>query len=133
VLYESAAKYLNAKEEPLPVVATAEPGMFGYTYRGPVLDLAGLVSDEVMGYFPVPPEQASPSASFSIPPRAVSDLKPRYVLFYDTFAKNGLLNDPFFLKSYVEEKFWPLEIWGSRGLFLYQYRAASEAAPAAAR
>ncbi len=131
VLYERAAEYLNAKAEPLPIVATAEPGMFGYTYRGRVLDLAGLVSDEMMGYFPVPPELASPTATFSIPPRAVSDLKPGYVLFYDTFAKNGLLNDAFFLKNYVEEQFWPLEIWGSRGLFLYQYRGTSDAAPAA--
>jgi hypothetical protein len=123
LLYGEAGEHLNRKKQPVRLAATAEPGAFGYAFKGRVLDLDGLVSHEMLRYFPVPWGERSPTSTFSIPVRAIKELRPDYVLFFDTFGRNGILEDQFFREHYRVERFWPLELWGSRGLYLFVDRA----------
>jgi hypothetical protein len=125
LLYGVAARHLNAHPPPAgEVVAVSEPGMFGYVYEGQVLDLGGLVSDEMLRYYPVPAAQRAPRVNTSLPVAAVRDLKPAAVLFLDGFAKNGLLSDESFRSSYRLEAYWPVSIFDSQGLYLYRRTAA---------
>jgi hypothetical protein len=127
LLYRRAAEYLAMHPvSEAASVAVPEPGMFGYAYRGNVLDLGGLVSDEVLPYYPVPLEQRSRDFNFSISPLAVRETKPEVVLTYDFFAKSSILRDDFFLASYQLEKSWPLELWGGRGLYLYRLKKVNQ-------
>lgn len=118
-LYAQAAKLLN-KLPNRPLVASEEPGMMGYAYLGRLLDLDGLVSPEMLKYYPLPPEKLT--CNTSIPPQAVNALAPEYVVFYHLHGKDFLLSDSQFLSSYSLEKTWDdKDRAGSfENLFLYK-------------
>lgn len=121
-LYKAAAQYLNTSGDGRPVVAVSEDGIFGYTYNGPVLTLDGLASKRVLEYYPLSPEQYY--SPFAIAPTAVQALQPAHVVFLENFGRNSLLKDPEFGKNYRREMYWPLELWGGDGLYLYSHSAA---------
>ncbi|MBX9692499.1 MAG: hypothetical protein K2Z81_08950, partial [Cyanobacteria bacterium] len=102
-LYAQAAEFLN-KLPGLPLVASEEPGMMGYAYRGRLLDLDGLVSPEVLKYYPLPPEKMTCNTNIS--PQAVYELAPEYVVFYHLHGKDFLLSDSQFRSTYTLEKTW---------------------------
>ena len=66
---------------PDEVVASVEIGAISYGYRGPVLDLTGLVSPEVLPFY------ADPQFQFhyphTLPPEAVEQLAPPVLVTYD--------------------------------------------------
>lgn len=123
-LYQRAADYLaqNNKVKPFNTLATWEPGVLGYYLPDTkILDLGGLVSDEALKYYPVPIGKRSRRSVWgSMPDQAVIDLQPDRVIFFDSFADNGLLKNQKFLESYRFLKFWPLKLWGGQGLFLFE-------------
>ena len=120
ILYEEAAKYLSGDSKGNSLVAVTEDGIFGYTYKGPILTLDGLASKEALNYYPLrKDEYFSP---FAISPLLITTLKPQYVLFLDAFALNSILRDSLFLGEYKPERFWPLELWGGKGMYIYRSR-----------
>ncbi|CAN5596620.1 hypothetical protein BH11CYA1_BH11CYA1_25310 [soil metagenome] len=139
-LYKQAADYLRLKKsskettkentrasnaQPL-TLATWEPGILGYYLPdSQIIDLGGLVTDETLTYYPVPLNERSRRDVWgSIPAKAVTELQPETVIFFDSFADNGLLRNSQFLKTYKLTQFWPLELWGGQGLFLFEKQKA---------
>lgn len=125
-LYKQAAEYLSSKDTnsgaPPSTLATWEPGVLGYYLpNSNILDLGGLVTDETLQYYPVPLNQRSRRDVWgSIPTQAIIEMQPERVIFFDGFADNGLLRNQRFLETYKLSQFWPLELWGGHGLFLFE-------------
>ncbi len=69
-------------------IAIPEIGAFGYAYPGRVLDVTGLVSPEVMAYFPVAPEV--PVVIYTVPRQLVLDLKPEWFISFDDMIQADL-------------------------------------------
>ncbi len=128
LLYKKAAEYLSHRPGTL---ATWEPGLLGYLMpERQILDLGGLLSNDVLKFYPVPVGQRTRMIVWgSIPPESVVELKPDWVIFLDSFADNGLLSDNRFLETYDLEKFWPGKIWGGNGVYLYRRASDSEGKP----
>ncbi|MFA6212516.1 MAG: hypothetical protein WCT03_15630 [Candidatus Obscuribacterales bacterium] len=128
-LYKQAAEYLSSKgpnSETPSTLATWEPGVLGYYLPNTnILDLGGLVTNETLQYYPVPLNQRSRRDVWgSIPARAIIEMQPEKVIFFDGFADNGLLKNQRFLETYELSQFWPLELWGGHGLFLFEKQQA---------
>lgn len=119
LLYAKAAQKLNEKGAAAGVPATIEPGIFGYVFKGPILDLDALCSDVMLKYYPLPPDVIGQSNN-AIPPDAIAELKPKYILFFPGFARHGLLRDIRFRRDYTISNFWPLKIWNDDGLYMYR-------------
>lgn len=99
-------------------LAAPEIGVLGYFYPGPILDLGGLVCDEVMKYGPPPPELRRTTELFTIIPAAILELRPRFLVTDGFFGEAGLFKLEEFKKAYRKDSFYPLELW-SDGIYLY--------------
>ncbi len=122
-VYKVAADYLASTEGgKFNTLATWEPGVLGYYLpKKTIIDLGGLVSDEVLKYYPVPVNERSRKDVWgSIPVQAVMDLKPDRVILLDSFGNNGLLKNRGFLEQYKLTKFWPIKLWQGQGFLLFE-------------
>lgn len=73
---------------PQAVLMTSEIGGLGWTFRGRIIDAAGLISPECLKYHPMRvPEERSSGIIGAIPPRAVRDLAPELVVSMETFSE----------------------------------------------
>ncbi len=132
-VYKQAASFLQAKAprtasgQTRATLATWEPGVLGYYLpNSEIIDLGGLVTDETLQYYPVPLNERSRREVWgSIPAQAIVEMKPEQVIFFDCFADNGLLKNKQFLETYKLIQFWPLELWGGHGLFLFEKQKAN--------
>jgi hypothetical protein len=124
--YMHAAETLNLTCTATTRVAVSEPGAFGYTFLGETIGLDGLVYPPVLRYYPVPEHLRSDTSPYSIPPAAIREVRPDYVVFYDAFARNGILQDEYFKSEYRQVGFVPLEVWLSTGLFVYERKDRSK-------
>lgn len=126
--YKIAANMFDRLAFPPKEIATIEPGVMGYCLPTvKMLDLGGLLSKEAVAFFPVPlNERTEAKVWCSIPPKAVLALKPDFIVFFDCFAQNGVLNNREFLTQYQLVYFWRAKVWGSNGLYAYKKRIRPE-------
>jgi hypothetical protein len=122
-LYQQAARFLQpemAAPSEQVTVAAADVGMLGYALPdGRILDLVGLNSKETLSYYPLESAQYS-EFIYAVPPKLIADQQPEYVVILEIYGRNGLLHDQFFLEHYRQIKLIPTDIYGSRGLAIYQ-------------
>jgi hypothetical protein len=95
----------GARPEP---VLTSEVGVFGFFYRGEVIDTVGLCSPEALDFYPPPASdvwdeqgRALSDADNLTPTRMVLDLKPAYVVNGLGFIRNLLRPGSPFLRDYT--------------------------------
>lgn len=104
------------------VVVLPEIGELGFylpeTY---VLDAAGLVSPEVVSYFPVPADQRPSAGTGVIPPQLVQDHLPDLLIFLEVFGRYGILDDPWFWAHYEPVISWCGDWlpWESKALYVF--------------
>ena len=119
------AQHLNAavpeSDRAASELASSEIGILGYYYGGNILDLGGLVSPGVLKYFPAEASERNPSLNYVIPRKAISELRPAYLVVFTGYGIYGLLNDPFFLMHYREQLDWPTHDYGRNFYRLYKY------------
>lgn len=125
LVYKEVGDYLNHTTTNRALIASPELGMLGYSLNGQILDLGGLVSPELLKYYPVPVAQRFPQSNYTIPVQAIIDIRPDYVVLMDIFAKNGLLKDPYFLSNYVLDSKWALDLWYGQNMSLYRLKSGS--------
>lgn len=119
-VYREIGLLIKEKAAPGDLVAVTEPGLVGYYYGGPILDLGGLVSHCVVSCYSKLPRAETPDLLYAPPPEAISKFKPRFICFQDGLVTREFLESPYFKENYVLIKFWPLPIYQKTGLFLYQ-------------
>ena len=58
---------------------------------------------------------------FSIIPKSLEELKPRFLITDGAFCKLGIWQDPWFKSNYRVVKFFPHQLW-SDGIYLYELK-----------
>ncbi len=100
-LFESGSRvkvYLNIgtilnDEYPNARLLTSEIGGLGYSFRGKILDAAGLASPDALDFHPMKiPEQRSSGGFGAIPPGYALTYMPDLIVSFDVYAQ-ALLND----------------------------------------
>ena len=102
-----------------PVIATPEIGYIGYRYPGPILDLCGLVSPEVIPFGHPDLSRQAEGEAFEINPAIIESLKPDYVITLELFARE-LLADRSFRSNYRLLDTLPNDWGGGKGVLLYE-------------
>ncbi|MDX2107780.1 MAG: hypothetical protein SFY67_15365 [Candidatus Melainabacteria bacterium] len=122
LIYKKAALAIK-EDDPSTIsdIASPEVGVIGHYYPGPILDLGGLVCDNVLKYGPPKKEIQVGTGLFSIIPKIIEDMKPRYIITDASFATSGLLKEPWFFEKYKQFKFYPLQLW-SDGFYVYKLK-----------
>jgi hypothetical protein len=95
--YRRVAGVLNRRRDPPESALTSEVGIFGFFYRGEVIDTVGLCTPEALAFYPPPAsdiwdDQGRPltDADNLTPTRMVLELKPTYVVNGLGFIRNLL-------------------------------------------
>jgi hypothetical protein len=118
---------------PDAVLMTPEVGALGWTFRGRVIDAAGLISPECLKYHPMKvPEERSSGSIGAIPPQAVRDLSPQLVVSMEVFSEAfrrelaaGTLGGYALLRNYPvlseadSARSGRHVLWGSRNIQVY--------------
>lgn len=125
LIYKKAALHLAAiMPDRNAALASGEVGVLGYYYPGPIMDLGGLVDEEVIRYKCAPQEIRKGMSLYSINPIIVKELKPEYIVTDASFGELGLFKEQFFKDAYVQEKFYPLDLW-SQGFYVFKLKDKS--------
>ena len=85
VLYRKVAFSLSQRSGTRPLLAASEVGVIGYYYLGPVLDLVGLISPQVVGHSDL---------------EKIATARPFWIVSYDTHIDPALLRSPEFILRY---------------------------------
>lgn len=123
LLYQEAAEQLRPTLQPDQVLAAADIGALGYFTQAQVLDLLGLISPASTAYYPTP--ESIHVINYAVPPALVHDLQPDLLVVLEAYVRQGLLLDSSFRAEYRQIEFLPTDIYGSRGMLLFQ-RTSSE-------
>jgi hypothetical protein len=127
-VYLKIGAILNA-EYPQATLLTSEIGGLGYSFRGRILDAAGLASPGALAFHPMKvPEQRLSGGIGAIPPEYVKANNPDLIVSYDFFAQ-ALLKDAviqqynvILIPAYLPEDAIYSEsktMWGSKYLRVY--------------
>lgn len=123
LLYQETAERLRSDLQPGQVLAAADIGALGYYTEAPILDLLGLISPTATAYYPTP--ESIHVINYAVPPELVHDLQPEFLVLLEAYVRRGLLLDPTFQVSYRQIELLPTDIYGSRGMLVFQ-RATDE-------
>jgi hypothetical protein len=102
------------------VFAAGDVGALGYYSNARIIDTVGIVSPEASAYYPLDP--ALYVINYAIPPKLILDTRPDYVILLEVYGRVGLLPDARFQASYALVQQIDTDIYGSRGLLVYQRR-----------
>ena len=117
-LYTDVGRRLNAVVVPDEVVAAGDIGAIGFFSRARILDLLGLISPQVVPYYPLPDEDYV--INFAVSSQAIEDLRPDYVVILEVYGRETVLQDPGFLHAYRLMETVPTDLYGSRGMLVFQ-------------
>ncbi|MDO8632870.1 MAG: hypothetical protein Q7R41_20495 [Phycisphaerales bacterium] len=125
--YRSAAELLNARSDRDATALITEVGVFGFFYRGAVLDTVGLCSPEALRFYPPPPAdifradgQLYSKAETFAPTAMILELRPDFVVNSRAYLARLFRDDSQFLHEYVEIAALG-KIWGEP-LLIYERR-----------
>jgi hypothetical protein len=116
-LYTDIGRRLNAMVAADEVIAAGDIGAIGFFSQAPILDLLGLVSPQVVPYYPLADEDYV--INFAVSAQAIEDLHPAYVVILEAYGRKTVLEDPGFLLSYRLLETIPTDIYGSRGMLVF--------------
>jgi hypothetical protein len=116
-LYESLGQRLRPIVREGEVVAAGDIGALGYTSGARILDMVGLVSPEVVPYYPL--DETAYVINYAVSSDAITALKPDYVVLLEVYGRETVLKDPQFLHAYQLVETVPTDLYGSRGLLVF--------------
>jgi hypothetical protein len=121
-IYTDIGRRLDDDVLPDEVVAAGDIGAIGFFSRARILDLLGLISPQVVDYYPLPDEAYV--INFAVSADAIADLQPDYVVVLEVYGRETILKDPRFLNDYLLLETIPTELYGSRGMLVFRRMAA---------
>ena len=110
-------------------IMTSEIGALGYTYKGKIIDGAGLISPQALFFHPLKvPEQRSSSLIGAIPEEFIKQQNPKIIVSYPIFVEEfessktkqnyHRLSIPSLTKL-DNQKYKVYQIWGGEKLYVY--------------
>lgn len=117
-IYTEVAQHLKEVVRPGDVVAAGDIGAIGYFSQARILDLLGLISPNIVGYYPLPDEAYV--INFAVSADAIDDLRPDYVVILEVYGRATILQDARFLRAYEPVETLPTDLYGSRGMLVFR-------------
>ncbi len=121
LLYQQAAKTILPQITAETTLAAGDVGVLGYFTPAKILDTVGLNSEEALDYYPL--DASYYVINYAIAPNLIMDEKPDWLIFLEIYGRNGLLRDPRFIQKYSLFKVFDTDIYGSKGMLIYQCTA----------
>jgi hypothetical protein len=118
LLYKKGADFLAPHVTASMVTAATEIGSLGYHCRCRILDTVGLVSPQVLKYYPTP--MGEYSSNYIVPIDLIRDEKPDFLVSLEIFIRHSLLQDDWFKSHYKLVWQQQTDTFGSNGLLIYQ-------------
>ena len=119
--YEKAADFLKA-HSPIPLhqitIAAGDVGVLGYRTNAKILDTVGLNSPQTLAYYPLATEMYV--INYAIPTQLILDELPEYVIMLEVYGRKTLLASKEFLSSYRLIYQIDTDIYGSKGLLIFE-------------
>jgi hypothetical protein len=112
-IYADIGRRLNASVAADEVVAAGDIGALGFFSQAPILDLLGLISPQVVPYYPL--EDEAYVINFAVSPQAIEDLRPDYVVVLEVYGRETILKDPRFLHAYQLIETVPTDLYAAGG------------------
>jgi hypothetical protein len=100
------------------LVASADIGAVGYYSRATIIDTVGLITPEMIDYYPVDPALIVEDQNYAIPPQLIHDTAPAYLVTMEAFVRQGLSLDEQFHNYYNLAYEIPTDFYGT-GMQLY--------------
>jgi hypothetical protein len=120
LLYKQAADQITPLLHPGDRLAAGDVGVLGYFTNASILDTVGLNSPESLKYYPEDP--ANYVINYAIPARLVNMEQPDWVVILEVYGRRSLLPDPDFQKNYHLLHTIPTDMYGSRGMLIFQLK-----------
>lgn len=117
LLYQQVGEQLADELSPGQTVGAGDVGALGYYSRAPVIDTLGLITPSAQRFYPADPEFYV--INYAIPPDLIHQLAPDRLVILEVYGRNGLLVDPNFVADYRLERSLPTDIYGSRGMLVF--------------
>ena len=95
--------------------------MLGYYTGLRILDTVGLNSPQSSRYYPFDPKAYA--INYAIPPDLILDEQPDYLVILEIYGRKALLLDPRFHQAYSLGKTIPTDMYGSRGMLIFERTA----------
>lgn len=120
LVYKDVAEELDDHILPSQTLAAGDIGALGYFTGAHILDTIGLISPQVLTYYPIP--ESYYAINYAIPPALITELKPDYLVILEVYGRNALLLDEKFNRAYRLEKTIPTNIYGSEGMLIFELK-----------
>ncbi len=122
LLYEQVGRTLAADYAVTAetVVAAGDIGAVGYYSGATIYDTIGLVTPEVVAYYPVDPALLVEKTNYAIPPAVVMDKLPDYVVVMESYVRLGLMQDEGFRAAYVLIETLDTALYESEGMLVFR-------------
>ena len=118
LLYRQASEIIKPFLGPGAVLAAGDVGVLGFETQARILDTVGLNSPESLRYYPLDPSFYE--INYAVAPDLILDQKPDAVIILEVYGRKGLLRDDRFLAMYRLLDTIPTDMYGSRGLLIYE-------------
>jgi arabinofuranosyltransferase len=118
ILYHQAADFIAPRLVPGAVLAAGDVGVLGFQTNARILDTVGLNSPEASRYYPLDPSLYE--INYAVAPDLILDEKPDAVIILEVYGRKGLLKDPRFTADYRLVDTIDTDMYGSRGLLIYE-------------
>ncbi|MGA2112946.1 MAG: glycosyltransferase family 39 protein [Anaerolineales bacterium] len=118
LVYAQAADYLLPQLRTGDQIAAGDVGVLGYRTDALILDTVGLNTPGAVKYYPLPASMYV--INYAVAPDFILATRPRFVVILEVYGRNGLLQDPRFLQSYTLEHTLPTDMYGSRGMLVFE-------------
>ncbi len=119
-LYIQAARDLMPVLSSDSVIAAGDIGAVGFFSQATIVDMVGLITPEVLDYFPLPDD--SYVINYAIPSALVTDIQPDYVIILEIYGRRTLLLDSVFQETYALRREYPTDIYGSEAMLVFEHR-----------
>jgi hypothetical protein len=123
LLYERVAQELQGRIREDQVLAAGDIGALGYFTEARILDTVGLISPQVVRYYPLP--QSNYVINYAIPPRLILEQEPDYLVLLEVYGREGLLKDADFLARYRLIEEYETDLYGSESMLIFERKQDS--------
>jgi arabinofuranosyltransferase len=118
LLYQKAARNLKERIEPDQILAAGDIGALGYYTGAHMLDTIGLITPQSLSFYPIPSSEYV--INYAIPADLILETEPDYFVTLEVYIRNTLLADERFEQRYLLLERYQTDIYGSRGMLIYQ-------------
>ncbi|MCC6147237.1 MAG: hypothetical protein IT308_06675 [Anaerolineaceae bacterium] len=118
LLYQEAASLVSPMMTGNTLLAAGDVGVLGYYTPAKILDTVGLNSPQSLQYYPISSDEYV--INYAIPTRLILGEEPDWIVVLEVYARNTFLDDKVFNRQYELWKMIPTDIYGSKGLLIFQ-------------